>query len=300
MLSVNIPVFNIDATLLVKQLVLQAEKLHADFEIRVYDDGSDEKTKLLNREIQDLSGVVYIELSENLGRAAIRNKMGNDSKYEYLIFIDADSLAVSENYLKNYIDQLQQDVVICGGTAYQKEKPDFSGELLRWHYGTHREAISARERNMAKGFIITSNNFLIEKYVFERIKFREKIGVYGHEDTLLGYDLFKNGISIQHIDNPVFHTGLEDAPAFIEKTRIALESLHKINNEILPGDQVFCRQVNFLNRYISITRFLPAAVLRLFYHLFHKLIETNLKSSFPFLFLFDLYKLGYYAILEKK
>lgn len=300
MLSVNIPVYNIDVTPLVKQLVLQAEKLHAIFEIRVYDDGSNEKIKLVNREIQHLPGVIYKELSKNMGRAAIRNKMGMDSAFDYLLFIDADSLPVTGNYLQNYMGNLQQNLVICGGTAYGKEKPAAKGELLRWYYGTHREAIPAAQRNSGKGFIITSNNFLIEKRVFEKIPFREKIGVYGHEDTLLGYDLFKNGISILHIDNPVLHTGLEDAPVFIEKTRLALKSLHKIDTEILSGDLIFSKQVNFLNRYKSIKRIVPAVFLRLFYKLFHRAIECNLKSNFPKLFLFDLYKLGYYAILEKE
>ena len=300
MLSVNIPVYNIDVTPLVKQLVLQAEKLRTSIEIRVYDDGSNEKIKLVNREIQHLPGVVYKELPKNLGRAAIRNKMGTDSKFEYLLFIDADSLPVTENYLQKYIGNLQQNLVVCGGTAYRKEKPAAPGELLRWYYGTHREAIPAAQRNSAKGFIITSNNFLVEKRVFEKIPFRENIGVYGHEDTLLGYDLFKNGISILHIDNPVLHTGLEDAPVFIEKTRLALESLHKIDTEILSGDLIFNSQVNFLKHYFSITRFLPHWVLRLFYQMFHRAIENNLKSKFPKLFLFDLYKLSYYAILEKR
>ena len=300
MLSVNIPVYNIDLTPLVQQLVLQAEKLHTIFEIRVYDDGSNEKIKLTNRKIQHLPGVVYKELPKNLGRAAIRNKMGMESAFEYLLFIDADSLPVSENYLQNYIGNLPQNLVVCGGTAYDKEKPAAPSELLRWYYGTHREAISTAQRNSAKGFIITSNNFLIEKRVFEKIRFRENIGVYGHEDTLLGYDLFKNGINILHIDNPVLHTGLENAPVFIEKTRLALESLFKIDTEILSGNLIFAGQVNFLKRFKAISRIVPGGVLRLFFKLFHRAMEYNLKGNNPKLFLFDLYKLGYYAALPQK
>jgi len=300
MLSVNIPVFNIDARPLVKQLVLQVEKLRADIEIRVYDDGSTRKVKMVNREIQHLPGVVYLELSENMGRAAIRNKMGADSNYEYLLFIDADSLPVADNFLKKYLNHRQQNLVVCGGTAYQNEKPAVLGELLRWHYGTHREAISAAQRNSAKGFIITSNNFVIEKRVFEKVKFRENIGVYGHEDTLLGYDLFTNEVGIQHIDNPVLHTGLEDAAVFLEKTRLALKSLHKIDTEILRGDPIFSRQMYFLKRFNSFRRIIPGVFLRWFYRLFRGAIECNLKSRFPKLFLFDLYKLGYYATLKKE
>lgn len=300
MLSVNIPVYNIDVMPLVKQLVLQAEKLGIGFEIRVYDDGSVDDIKQKNRQIQQLPGVIYRELSVNLGRAAIRNLLGAESVFDFLLFIDADSLPVAGNYLQQYIENAKHNFVVCGGTAYTKLQPEEKGEFLRWFYGTNREAINAAQRNSAKGFIITSNNFLIEKRVFEKIRFRENIGVYGHEDTLLGYDLFKNGISILHIDNPVLHTGLENAPVFISKTQLALKSLYRINTVILAGDTVFIRQVNFLNRYSSITRFVPAGFFRLFYHLFHSLIEFNLKSRIPILFLFDLYKLSYYAILEKK
>jgi hypothetical protein len=188
--------------------------------------------------------------------------------------------------------------VICGGTAYKPEKPANPAQYLRWFYGTNREAIPAKTRNSKKGFIITSNNFLIEKTVFEKVHFREDIKNYGHEDTLLGYDLFKSGIEIFHIDNPVEHTGLEDSAVFVEKTKTALKSLHQIIRQILPGDQVFINQVHFLNKYQSITKYLPAFILRLFYKLFHRIIERNLTGSKPNLFLFDLYKLGFYSTLK--
>lgn len=300
MLSVNIPVFNIDVKPLVKQLVLQAEKLEIEFEIRVYDDGSIEEIKLNNRGIERFPGVIYKELSENLGRSAIRNLMGSDSRFEYLLFIDADSLLAANNYLQHYVEVIAKNLVICGGTVYKKEKPETPGELLRWYYGTHREAISAAQRNNAKGFIITSNNFLIEKRVFEKIRFRENVGVYGHEDTLLGYDLYKNGIRILHIDDPVLHTGLEEGFVFLQKTRQALESLLKINTEILKGDKNFNRQVNFLRRYSTLKKVVPPVFLRLFYQLFHRVVERNLQGRHPVLFLFDLYKLGYFATLEQK
>lgn len=299
MLSINIPVYNYEVGDLISQLADQAEELKIQFEIRIYDDGSREEIKLKNRIIATFPGVVYVELDKNLGRSAIRNKMGFESQFQYLLFIDADSLPVDKNYLRNYIENIKPGRVLCGGTAYKTEKPVHPEKYLRWFYGTHREAISAETRNNNKGFIITSNNFLIEKQVFEEIYFREEIEKYGHEDTLLGYDLFKNKIEIFHIENPVEHTGLEDSTVFIEKTRTALKSLHQITLTILPGDTVFVQQVYFLNRYKAITKYIPALFLSMFYKLFHRIIERNLAGKNPSLFFFDLYKLFFYSTLIK-
>jgi glycosyltransferase involved in cell wall biosynthesis len=300
MLSINIPVYNYEVGELVSQLAEQADDMQIVYEIRVYDDGSQEKVKLKNCKIAGLPGVIYIELEQNLGRSGIRNKMGMESKFKYLLFIDADSMPVSEDYLENFIEFAEPNRVLCGGTAYKSEKPDEQGKYLRWFYGTNREAISAKTRNSKKGFIITSNNFLIEKSVFEKVHFREDLKAYGHEDTLLGYDLFRSGIEIFHIDNPVEHTGLEDSYIFLDKTKTALKSLYQITHQILPGDNDFVQQVHFLNRYSAITKILPPVFLRLFYKLFHRFIESNLTGDKPSLFWFDVYKLGFYSTLKNE
>jgi hypothetical protein len=300
MLSINIPVYNYEVGDLVMQLIQQAEELKIGYEIRIYDDGSEEPVKLKNCKMAGLPGVIYTELGQNLGRSAIRNKMGFESQFKYLIFIDADSLTVDKNYLRNFIENIKPNRVLCGGTAYKLDKPEQPEKYLRWFYGTNREAIPSESRNNNKGFIITSNNFLIEKSVFERVNFREDMKTYGHEDTLLGYDLFRNGIEIFHIDNPLEHTGLEDSRVFIDKTKTALKSLHQITFQILPGDDVFIKQVHFLNRYQAITKYIPGAFLRMFYKLSHHLIERNLTGSKPNLLLFDLYKLGFYSTLKNE
>lgn len=300
MLSVNIPVYNIEVGGLVQELVSQSARLKYPVEIRVYDDGSTEDIKLKNRKISNLPGVVYTELEKNLGRSAIRNKMGLESEFEYLLFIDADSAMVNSNYLNSFLENADQKTVLCGGTIYKKEPPKEKSQYLRWFYGTHREAISASVRNNKKGFIITSNNFLVPKKVFEMIHFREDLKMYGHEDTLLGYDLHRKGIQIRHIENPVEHTGLEDGTVFLDKTRVALKSLHLITSQLLPDDTEFARQVNFLNRYQSIRKVIPGFLLRWFFRLFHKLLETHLTGRNPKLFWFDVYKLACFATLEHK
>lgn len=245
MLSINIPVYNIEVGSLVLQLINQAKKLAILFEIRIYDDGSKETIKIKNRSLLDQPNVVYLELKKNLGRSGIRNKMGFESKFNYLLFIDADSKIIKDDYLETFLKNKQPNRVLCGGTAYQKNKPAQPEKLLRWFYGTTREAISSEIRNSKKGFIITSNNFLIEKSVFKKIHFREEIKNYGHEDTLLGFDLFKNKIEILHIDNPLEHTGLEDSELFIKKNKSCFGNAFPDYAQFAAKRKRFCQTSSF-------------------------------------------------------
>lgn len=297
MFSINIPVYNVFVSDLVLQLKEQAEAAEIDFEIRIYDDCSGTSFKNENRKLSDLPGIIYREMVENLGRAAIRNKMGFDSAKKYLLFIDADSKLISGNFLKAYIENVKPGKVLCGGTAYSDKDPG-PEKRLRWIYGQKREAISADKRNKQKGFIITSNNFLIENEIFRKIHFRENIGKYGHEDTLLGYDLFKAGILPEHIDNPVEHSGIEDSALFLQKTRTALKNLYFISEKIVPEAE-FRNQIPFLKRYYSFTRFIPESLLRFFFWLTKSLAEKNLTGKKPNLRYFDFYKAGYFSTLKK-
>lgn len=300
MLSINIPVYNIEVRELVLELATQAKKLNIPFEIRVYDDGSQQQIKSENQKLNEISSVVYKELKENVGRAAIRNQMGKDAKFKYLLFIDADSKVVNENYLKTYLDAAESNCVLCGGTVYQTQKPVEPERWLRWEYGKKREAISAEKRNSSKGFIITSNNFLIGKKIFEQVYFRESLKDYGHEDTLLGYDLFKRGIQIKHIDNPIEHTGLETAGEFLRKTKAALRNLKIISEKWLKDDSIFAGQVGFLKKYNKIKRWVPVVIFRLVFNVGKKLMDRNLTGKYPRLFWFDLYKLCYYSTLKNR
>ena len=299
MLSINIPVYNTIIDRLVLSLHKQAEKLNIPFEIRIYDDGSSEQIKLHNRGLKELSNVEYVELKENVGRAVIRNKMGFDSNFEWLLFIDSDSEIVQEDYLEKYLKIREHNRISCGGTIYSTEQPLSDKKLLRWKYGTAREAISAEIRNKQKGFIITSNNFIIEKKVFVGTHFRDEIKGYGHEDTLFGFDLYKNGVEILHVDNPVMHTGLEDASSFLEKSKSALKNLFFILENMNHEKDEFSCKVRFLDSYNKIIRFINPAILRLFYKIFGLSIEKNLKGRNPSLFWFDVYKLTYYSSIKK-
>ncbi|HEX8350923.1 MAG TPA: glycosyltransferase, partial [Hymenobacter sp.] len=74
-LSILIPIYNRDVTELVQTLQQQATEWEGPVEIICLDDGSQEEFRALNQPLASLAGVHYEELSHNIGRAAIRNRL---------------------------------------------------------------------------------------------------------------------------------------------------------------------------------------------------------------------------------
>ncbi len=298
MISICIPVYNIQVAPLLRGLQKETEVLKMPFEILVYDDGSEPKIKKENSGFcKSFEGIKYVELTQNIGRAAIRNLMGENAIYDYLLFIDADSL-IPENYLHNYMGLLFPGKVLCGGTTYQELPPENPKQLLRWVYGQNREAINAAQRNSQKGFVITSNNFVIPRHLFLENRFDDKLSKYGHEDTLLGYHLFCKRVEILHVDNPVKHTGLETSEEFLDKTRQSLKNLFLIWRKIADNEG-FADKIALLKVYQKLHKYGLIFIPRLFYTIFSAAIKQNLLGKYPSVKLFDVYKLGYFCTLKK-
>ena len=295
MLTVCIPVYNIDVRPLVNALSRQSEISGTVTEILIADDLSDVAYRQMNREISHLPLVRYIESGVNLGRSAIRNYLGGLADNECILFLDADSLPPDRQFIMRYRDAMTSDGVICGGTLYEDKVPD-PGTALRWTYGRKREQLTAVQR-AARGFSITANNFMVRKQDLLAHPFREEIRRYGHEDTVFGYDITKAGIAIRHIDNPVIHTGLEDSAAYLAKTRIALENLLQIAREIVPEPEFADHSGLIRTR----NRLEKAGIHRIagsIFNLLRKPAECHLLGTHPNIGIFDLYRLCYLCSLK--
>jgi glycosyltransferase involved in cell wall biosynthesis len=91
MLSILIPVYNFDVTNFVTDLHTLCKQEKITFEIILFDDASNEDFKNKNRLLQKLPFVTYQELTQNIGRSAIRNKLAEAANYDFLMFVDCDS-----------------------------------------------------------------------------------------------------------------------------------------------------------------------------------------------------------------
>lgn len=295
MLSICVPVYNFDVRQLAGQLSGQARKAGIPFEILIFDDFSEAGYKNLNLETSSIKSARYIELPENIGRAAIRNRLAKSAKYPYLIFLDADSLIPDDSFIKRYLNNIYNAKIICGGTIYHKEPPE-KEKTLRWVYGCHREELMPEQRQN-KGFSITANNFMVSRDVMLQYPFRESIREYGHEDTVFGYDLYKAGINILHIENPVIHSGLESSTDYLAKTRVAIKNLLTVSQNLVTNRE-FLNHSGLLRLREKVK---SAGLLKVTGWLFQKtesLLEKHLTGPAPRLWVFDLYKAGYICSLE--
>jgi len=291
MISVCIPVFNFDITALVEELSKQCEALDVPTEIIVIDDGSEFFKSENQKATQNTQ---YIELSANIGRAKIRNLFLEYAKYDYLLFMDCDSLVVRNDFLSVYLKEMKNNPsVVCGGRIYPA-KPE-RNRMLSWKHGVYKESLPAEIRKINPNKSFMTNNFVVAKSCLANIKFDERITKYGHEDTLFGHELAKNNIEITHIDNPVLNGDVETNEVFIEKTKHGVINLIHILN-FLNYDKEFVKNVNLLNYYEKSKSI--RGLQYLLFKIFKRPIYYFLKKGYVNLKLFDFFKLGIF--LENK
>ena len=296
MLSVLIPVYNYNVFPLVENLLKQCLSENIVFEIIALDDASkNEDTIKANQEINNLEKCSYQVLPENLGRSGIRNLLAKRAQYNWLLFLDADTMPVDNSLVSKYLPHLNdEEKVIYGGIIYQEKQPE-KQELLRWVYGNSREALSVKKRTSDPYLSMLTLNFAIKKSVFEKVTFNETIPNLRYEDILFSYDLSRNNITMQHIANPVYHLGLDTSYICLIKAEDSIKGLkYLLDHQLLDANYM-----RLSKTYIILKRFYLTGLLSLLFRANKSLMQKNLLGGKPSLFVFDLYRLGYLSLLQK-
>jgi glycosyltransferase involved in cell wall biosynthesis len=296
LLSILIPAYNRDLTDLVKAIRHQAIELGIAFEIRIIDDDSTAGFRERNRALTAMSHVRYLQLEENVGRSSVRNMLARKARYENLLFIDADAKINHPDYLSTYLRMIGKERVICGGTAYLSDPPADAACRLRWRYGRKREARPASVRSKDPCRAFSSFQFLATGSIMEKVPFDHDLKAYGHEDTMFGLDLERNGIPVVHIDNALVHDGLETADEFLDKTRLGLKNLKLLADR--GYDVGLERGVRILKTYRTVCKLGLQPCLKWLYRAGQQWMNRKLKGSKPRLWMFDLYKLCYFTTLH--
>ncbi len=298
MISFLIPVFNYNCTELVRGLSEQAvavkrqENPRFDFEIVVTDDASTNETlKSTNRlALSQIAGCRYIELKKNMGRAAIRNFLTRQASFEFLVFIDCDAEICSKDFVLSYWNDRDKADIICGSLKTPASPPP-PGCELRYTYekaADPRRSISYRQAHPFGCF--TTFNIMINRKVFDKVSFDERCTEYGYEDALLGLMLERENFSIYHSGNALVHGGIDSSTSFLEKTESSLRTLHRLGKPMqsYAGTSRTARKLEILR--------IKKTAGRLFL-LFRSRLYRQLTGRHPSVFLFQLYKLGYYCTL---
>lgn len=287
MISILIPTYNYSILALIKKVHHQCLEAQIPFEIICLDDHSDNQYHIENQAISTLSNCIYNVNQSNIGRTGTRKRLAEQAKYDWLLFLDADVIPVSSVFIQHYINVIQPNTVVFGGYRYEKKQPE-SSKILRYKYGKEREEKSAEFRSKKPYQYVFSGNMMIQKKMFLELNYDEKEKFYGM-DIYFSYQLFSRKIPIHHIDNAIFHLGLENNEIFFEKS---LQSV--ISRKRFLSDKIDIEQLNpLLSHYKKIKKYRLILVTKIIFNIFEQFLKRNILSKNPNLFYFDLYRLGY-------
>lgn len=289
-LSILIPTYNDLCVKLVGDLRQQAEQTGIGYEILVGDDGStDHEVVSENRQIDQWAHCRYLVQPQNTGRAAIRNRLAREARYDWLLFVDSDMTVVRPDYIGQYVAQDNADVVDGGVTI--GGDAEVLKQNLRYLYekaSEHEHTAEMRQKKPYQDF--HTANFLIRRDLMLSHPFDERFRYYGYEDVLFGKQLRADHIAIKHIDNPMGFCTFESNPDFVSKTEEGLRTLYQFQSEL----RGYSRLITLVE---GIHIPLILSLIRLSHRLFGGLIRHNLCGRHPSLKLFRLYKLGYYTTI---
>ena len=299
MISILIPVYNYDCTILIKALYSQCVSLREsdndfDYEIILGDDCStDESCITALSEIAKLPRCRLLHQDVNIGRAAIRNRLYEISCGDYLLFIDCDAEVVSDDFVERYYKDRKSADVVCGALCNPKEQPP--GCELRYKYEIAAERAGQRTvsfRMMRPYAMFSTFNVMFHREVFGNILFDESCKEYGYEDVLMGLRLQEEGYSILHTDNALLHRGINSNSSFLKNTEAGIRTLWRIGEPLLSHSNLALTALRLKRWHLN-------GVFFLFFKLFKSRIHSNLCSYHPSLLLFKIYRLGYLSELMK-
>jgi len=202
-LSVLIPFYRDDPSELVIKL---ADIAGSSVEVLVYDDGTRDAdlSRDVTASVKSAScPVTLFTAQENKGRAFARNYLFGAAKADWVLFLDADMMPTSINFLATYITLIEADAgdVIFGGFKVLEKKGDAARELHRL-MSIMSDCAGAAERQRLGPKNVASSNLCVRK-------------------TVLETEPFDNGFTktyrLLHADNPALHLGLETTDTLLRR-----------------------------------------------------------------------------------
>ena len=289
-LSILIPIYGCKPHQLVKQLCEQANHTSGlkDYEVVVVDDGTPDAVIVESCwAIGQWPHCRFMALEENIGRSRIRNLLASLARFEWLLYLDRDMTIDRQDFLANYLNCNEGDVV-DGGVSIGPGDPG----NLRWLYeSTAAAEHSVAERKKRPYQDFHTANFLVHRDIMKAHPFDTRFKHYGYEDVLFGKQLNQAGIPIVHIDNPAGFYTFEDNARFVAKTEEGLRTLREFRNELRGYSRLLTLAEGI---HLAPVRWM----LRLYFRLCAPLMRRNLCGTRPSLSLFRLYKIGYYLNLQ--
>ncbi|OAB25705.1 Glycosyl transferase family 2 [Flavobacterium fryxellicola] len=295
MLSILVPIYNYNVYPLVVELHKQCIECGIAFEILCQDDASQSTLNAINENVNTLSNCSFISLKQNIAHRTNRNSLAEKAKYDYLLFIDGDSIIISNDYINKFISNLYDNDVVYGGRQHPAKCPS-DNQKLRWKYGKFIEDKAAENRKKKPYPSVLFNNTIIKKECFNQVKFDAHLKKYGHDDTQVSYQLSLLKSKVNHIENAVEHGDIDSNMIYLNKTKESLENLMALY-EAKKIDVAFVKLLRF---YDFLRRTKSTFIIAKIHSVLEQHLFRNLTGNQPNLLLFNWFRVGYLCSINQK
>ena len=229
LLSVLIPFYGDDPTALLQSLAQQSGILK-DVEIILYDDGSPdgELYKRLVHEASEMqAALVLYRNSQNKGRSFARNALTKSASADWVLFLDADMLPLTESFLGTYLNEIKNGEcdILFGGFEVPRDIVD-EDTKLHSVLAQASDCHSAEERQQAGPQYVCSSNLCVRKSVLAAEPFDPEFKGWGWEDSEWAARVSKK-YRLKHIDNPALHLGLESTQTLLRRFKSSGENYQR-------------------------------------------------------------------------
>ncbi len=217
-ISILIPYFRDDPTALVRALDQQDGAWAV--EIVTQDDGSNNEA--LGRRVDAAvrgakAAALSLRSRANLGRARGRNRLAEQARGDWLLFLDADMAPDAPEFIANYLDVVATDApaVAFGGFSLA-QAPRTRDLALHRRMAEASDCLSAEARRQEPEKHVFTSNLLVRRDVFAANTFDEGFAGWGWEDVEWAVRVARDH-PITHIDNTATHLGLDPAATLAAK-----------------------------------------------------------------------------------
>ncbi len=169
-----------------------------DVEVIVVDDGSEPSLEEFLGDGIDEYLPRLVRNEKSLGRGGARNAGVRASRGEIVIFMDSDMTAHPE-FIRRHLDAYESEgALVCVGHVI------WTGTSSLYKYLETRGVKKLKTGEPVPWRYLDSSNFSCRKKEFERAgSFNEEIKEWGGEDTLMGFDLHRTGVTLTYLKGAV-------------------------------------------------------------------------------------------------